>query len=155
MCNHEKDVFLTEESDQLGGSLLTKRRTLDSNITLTQDIDLAPSKTAVLLLKIRAIRAEQLDSGAASIDDTAWHILLDLMVEDSRDRPMTVKDLAVAHTVPETTMFRYVEYLNSIDLVDKMHCIGSDDTVLLTLSEAGFAYTSIVLSKIGRALNGA
>jgi len=155
MCNHEKDVFLTEESGQLGGSLLTKRRSLDSNITLTQDRGLTPSTTAALLMKVRAIRAEQAEPGSVNIDDTAWHILLDLMVHSNSDRAMTANDLAAAHAVPESTMVRYVEYLTSIDMVDKMHCIGSNDPMLLTLSNAGFAYTSKVLTKIGRVLNGA
>jgi predicted transcriptional regulator len=114
--------------------------------------DLTPTGTAAFLLKSRTIRSEQFRNIMTDIDDISWHILLDLMVATSSEKPVTAHDLAITHNVAMSTMARYVDYLVRVGLIVKNIDAGEETSASLQLTASGNALTSTALGRISREL---
>ncbi|MFK7843424.1 MAG: hypothetical protein AB8B54_14250 [Sphingorhabdus sp.] len=110
------------------------------------------AKTAMLLLKSRAIRTEYFRDRKPEIDDVAWHILMDLFASKETKTPVISQDLAVTHNVAIGTMTRYVAFLIDIDLIKKNKDAAVEERMSLALTETGDTLTNNALRIIGREL---
>ncbi|MEO9634120.1 MAG: hypothetical protein ABJF89_05805 [Parasphingorhabdus sp.] len=119
---------------------IDERRTIDT------------AKTAMLLLKSRAIRTEYFRDRKPEIDDVAWNILMDLIASKETEEPVTSHDMAVTHNVAIGTMIRYVTFLIDIDLITKNKDAAVTERMSLALTETGDTLTSNALRIIGREL---
>tara|TARA_R110001606_G_scaffold148254_2_gene288328 strand:- start:2136 stop:2603 length:468 start_codon:yes stop_codon:yes gene_type:complete len=121
----------------------------NANIRINDVCDIDTARTAAFLLQSRAIRAEQFRHSDAEIDDNAWHILLDLMVSMKSNKIVTASDLVTTHDVAENIIYRYIEYLISVGMVERN--IEAQDMQLmpLKLTKFGLALTTATVGQIG------
>lgn len=150
MCEHKDSIFFDSNISDLNDSSLEQIKISASDVSIDKRRFTTPARTAAFLLKGRAARLEYFRESHSDIDDISWHILLDLMVSQSTEKPVTAHDLAITHNVATSTMSRYVEYLIGVGMIDRN--IDARDQVSLELTAYGDALAGDALRKIGHEL---
>lgn len=69
--------------------------------------------------------------------EPAWDILLDLFIQHSASRSVSVTSAAIASNVPMSTALRYIARLEAAGLVVRKTSRSDDRVVLLELTECG------------------
>ncbi len=145
-----RDLFFSDSRQK--GHQANALKTAGPAIEQVTVSDRNPTKTASLLLEIRADRVDLFGDGKHQIDDISFHIMLDLMVSESNKRSISMQDLAKAHKVGLSTMLRYADYLASIGMVEKDKNVENLDQSFLKLTKRGLNLCNTALIKVEQRL---
>ncbi|VWX59911.1 MarR family transcriptional regulator [Sphingorhabdus sp. 109] len=115
-----------------------------------QDRTIDPVRTAAILLGSRAVAVDQLRDSGIPVDDVCWHILLELIVAEKTEMPMTVADIASRLDVKNSVMSRYVHHMIGAGLIERCSGGGDSAPARLRASAAGNAMSRDILQKIGQ-----
>jgi DNA-binding MarR family transcriptional regulator len=65
--------------------------------------------------------------------EPAWDMLLDLFVQQSQGRTVSVTSLCIASATPQTTALRYITLMEAAGLITRAHCASDQRVVWLTM----------------------
>jgi len=65
--------------------------------------------------------------------EPAWDMLLDLFVQQSQGRRVSVTSLCIASAAPQTTALRYITLMEAAGLITRAHCASDQRVVWLTI----------------------
>lgn len=103
------------------------------------------SVTAKAVLNLRRKGAEILGE-AAIADGPAWDILLDLFINSSHEKPVSVTSAAIGANCPLTTALRWLKILQDHDLVTRVDDPADRRRKFIKLTHKGFEAVVDVLT---------
>lgn len=74
---------------------------------------------------------------ASIFSEPAWDILLDLYVQNTRKRSVSVQSLCIASAAPATTALRWIEKLTSCRLIERKPSVSDRRVVHVVLTAQG------------------
>ncbi len=90
-----------------------------------------PHQIASRLYALRRRRDAMLP--ADLFGEPAWDMLLDLFVQQSQGRRVSVTSLCIASAAPQTTALRYITLMEAAGLITRSHCASDQRVVWLTI----------------------
>jgi hypothetical protein len=90
-----------------------------------------PHQIASRLYALRRKRDAMLP--ADLFGEPAWDMLLDLFVQQSQGRRVSITSLCIASAAPQTTALRYITLMEAAGLITRAHCASDQRVVWLTI----------------------
>jgi hypothetical protein len=92
---------------------------------------------ADMLYRLRRLRIKNFPSPPGLFADPAWDLLLDLFVQRSRGRAVSVTSACIASDVPPTTALRWIAQLDEIGMITRVEDTGDRRRAFLQLTPMG------------------
>lgn len=96
------------------------------------------------LLEISRQAAAMFDGPLLS--NPGWDILLDLFIQRSEGKRISIISVCVAANAPTSTVLRYIEAMMDSGTIVKMPSLDDTESLLIDLSEAAYARMNNILS---------
>lgn len=121
-----------------------KRSNVEASDPFT-DHDLARNATTARRLLDISRQADSMFDGPL-LSNPGWDILLDLFIQRSEGRCISIISVCVAANAPTSTILRYIEAMMDSGTIVKRVSPEDSDGLLIDLSEAAYARMSNILA---------
>lgn len=139
---------------QLGVRLLSLAKSEDASSEKVRAPLLPPDillQRAVEQVSLRAMRNEFFSD---LFREPAWDILLDILIQDLRERPVSVSDACIASRVPQATALRYIAVLEQQGLIKRRADKRDKRRFYLSLTQSGFKKLHLFFSRAEMQVHG-